>query len=44
VYKAIDLFHEYDATQTLDGSDVLPGFVLPIGQLFEQSLKLKRSE
>ena len=43
VYTAVDQFDEFDAAQSLDGGDVLPGFALPIGQLFDQSAKLRRS-
>jgi Uma2 family endonuclease len=36
VYTAPDQFTVYDATQTLDGGDVLPGFTLALGDLFAE--------
>jgi Uma2 family endonuclease len=36
VYTAPDQYTLYDATQTLDGGDVLPGFALALGDLFAE--------
>lgn len=44
VYTAIDQSREFGAGETLDGGDILPGFTLPIGPLFERATKLKRSQ
>lgn len=44
VFTAVDQSSELHADDALDGGDVLPGFTLPIGQLFKRSLKLKLGE
>jgi Uma2 family endonuclease len=36
VYTAPDTFTRLDANSTLDGGDVLPGFTLPLAQLFAE--------
>ena len=36
VYKAIDQFRDLTANDTLTGDPVLPGFVLPLAQLFAE--------
>src|SRR2546422_690167 len=35
VYSADGTVHTYDVGQTIPGADVLPGFVLPVADLFE---------
>jgi Uma2 family endonuclease len=37
IYTALDQMHEIDANGQLDGQDVLPGFSLRLGELFERA-------
>jgi hypothetical protein len=37
VYTSLENFAVLDDSQTLDGSDVLPGFAMPLGELFDRA-------